>query len=210
MAFSAASAAAAPRLNQAIVNEIQRSMVPIEGSKLCARMVGKTTQRVDVYTEAAQDVPPQAAQVSAMTNAGTVRDVLERHRLSVPAYVEVLVSEAMVRRAPSTTTSRSASSGFAAPRTASSWAPERSRGAGSGRRLVEEPAQQPALDHLHDHEIRPGRRREEDEEPGRQRHEAEQGRRRRERERDPTATTPGSSPPAAGSAGCAGDCPPCG
>jgi hypothetical protein len=89
MAFSAASAAAAPRLNQAIVNEIQRSMVPIEGSKLCARMVGKTTQRVDVYTEAAQDVPPQAAQVSAMTNAGTVRDVLEKHRLSVPAYVEV-------------------------------------------------------------------------------------------------------------------------
>ena len=83
------ASAAAPRLNQAIVNEIQRSMVPIEGSKLCARMVGKTTQRVDVYTEAAQDVPPQAAQVSAMTNAGTVRDVLEKHRLSVPAYVEV-------------------------------------------------------------------------------------------------------------------------
>ncbi len=89
MTFSAASAAAAPRLNQAIVNEIQRSMMPIEGSKLCARMVGKTTQRVDVYTEAVQDVPPQAAQVSAMTNAGTVRDVLEKHRLSVPAYVEV-------------------------------------------------------------------------------------------------------------------------
>ena len=83
------ASAAAPRLNQAIVNEIQRSMVPIEGSKLCARMVGKTTQRVDVYTEAAQDVPPQAAQVSAMTNAGTVRDVLEKHRLSVPAYVEI-------------------------------------------------------------------------------------------------------------------------
>lgn len=88
MTVSVASAAA-PRLNQAIVNEIQRSMVPIEGSKLCARMVGKTTQRVDVYTEAAQDVPPQAAQVSAMTNAGTVRDVLEKHRLSVPAYVEI-------------------------------------------------------------------------------------------------------------------------
>jgi len=91
MTVSVASAAAAPRLNQAIVNEIQRSMVPIEGSKLCARMVGKTTQRVDVYTEAVRDVPPQAAQVSAMTNAGTVRDVLEKHRLSlsVPAYVEV-------------------------------------------------------------------------------------------------------------------------
>ena len=91
MTVSVASAAAAPRLNQAIVNEIQRSMVPIEGSKLCARIVGKTTQRVDVYTEAVRDVPPQAAQVSAMTNAGTVRDVLEKHRLSlsVPAYVEV-------------------------------------------------------------------------------------------------------------------------
>lgn len=89
MTVSVASAAAASRLNQAIVNEIQRSMVPIEGSKLCARMVGKTTQRVDVYTEAVRDVPPQAAQVSAMTNAGTVRDVLEKHRLSVPAYVEV-------------------------------------------------------------------------------------------------------------------------
>lgn len=89
MTVSVASAAAASRLNQTIVNEIQRSMVPIEGSKLCARMVGKTTQRVDVYTEAVRDVPPQAAQVSAMTNAGTVRDVLEKHRLSVPAYVEV-------------------------------------------------------------------------------------------------------------------------
>ena len=71
------------------MNEIQRSMMPIEGSKLCTRIVGKTTQRVDVYTEAVRDVPPQAAQVSAMTNAGTVRDVLEKHRLSVPAYVEV-------------------------------------------------------------------------------------------------------------------------
>ena len=89
MTVSVASAAAAPRLNQAIVNEIQRSMVPIEGSKLCTRIVGKATQRVDVYTEAVRDVPPQAAQVSAMTNAGTVRDVLEKHRLSVPAYVEV-------------------------------------------------------------------------------------------------------------------------
>jgi len=83
------ASAAAPRVSQAVVNEIQRSMVPIEGSKLCARMVGKTTQRVDVYTEATRDVPPQAAQVSAMTNAGTVRDVLERHGLSVPAYVDV-------------------------------------------------------------------------------------------------------------------------
>jgi len=89
MTVSVASAAAAPRLNQAIVNEIQRSMVPIEGSKLCTRIVGKATQRVDVYTEAVRDVPPQAAQVSAMTNAGTVRDVLEKHRLSVPAYVEI-------------------------------------------------------------------------------------------------------------------------
>lgn len=81
--------AASPRLNQSVINEIQRAMVPIEGSKLCTRMVGKTTQRVDVYTEATRDVPPQAAQVSAVTNAGTVRDVLERHGLSVPAYVDV-------------------------------------------------------------------------------------------------------------------------
>lgn len=83
--------ASAPRgrLDQAVLNEIQRAMVPIEGSKLCARIAGKTTQRVDVYTEATRDLPPQAALVSAMTNAGTARDVLERHKISVPAYVEV-------------------------------------------------------------------------------------------------------------------------
>lgn len=89
LALAPAAAAPPARLLPAIVDEIQRSMVRIEGSRICARVVGKTAQRVNVYTEAVRDVPAQTAQASAVANAGVARDVLERHKLAIPAYVEV-------------------------------------------------------------------------------------------------------------------------
>ncbi len=89
VAISAASAMASPQMSQAVVNEIQRSLVKPEGSKLCTRVIGKTYQRLNVYTEASKDIPPQLAQDSATANAGTVREILGRHGVSVPAYVEV-------------------------------------------------------------------------------------------------------------------------
>ncbi len=86
---SATLVAAAPRVNQAVLSEILRSLSPPDRSKICARVVGKTRQQLNVYTEVTNEIPAQRAQASAVANARTAGEILVRHGLSVPAYVEI-------------------------------------------------------------------------------------------------------------------------
>lgn len=80
---------AAPRVSQAILDEITEALKPPVGAEACVRATGGTRPQIKATIEMVRDTSLEIARRSALANARAMGTILQRHGLLVSAYVEV-------------------------------------------------------------------------------------------------------------------------
>jgi hypothetical protein len=80
---------AAPRVNQAILDEIAQALKPPAGAEACVRATSGMRPQIKATIEMVRETTLEAARRSALANARAMGTILQRHGLLVSAYVEV-------------------------------------------------------------------------------------------------------------------------